>query len=331
MTSSRRGHKAGDSHGGLPRKLVVAALCTDGRGRVLLSRRLPSQPMGGLWELPGGKVEPGEAPAAALARELHEELGCDAEIGSVYDVVHHLYARFELVMVVYRVELLGAPEARQVERLEWVPPRELGGYEVLPADVALVEEIARRGAVERRLPPRTFDQLTLDARHGGLSPHYLKMRLEEEIDRAARYSRPLSLLLVDVDDLGAVNDRHGRAVGDAVLHQIAASMTENARAVDRLGRVSGGGFALVLPETPGGAAFGIAERLRADVAARRFTALARNDSLVELRCTISCGVASTRGGRTAATSRLEARADAALWRAKVAGRNRTVVDTSGSA
>ena len=84
------------------RKLVVAALCVDASVRVLLTRRRDEQPMGGLWELPGGKVEPSETPAAALAREIEEELGCACSVGAVYDVVHHLYPRFELVMIVYR-------------------------------------------------------------------------------------------------------------------------------------------------------------------------------------------------------------------------------------
>jgi 8-oxo-dGTP diphosphatase len=129
------------------RKLVVAALCTDARGRVLLTQRLPGQPMGGLWELPGGKVEPGEAPVAALARELSEELGCAARVGAVYDVVHHGYTHFELVMIVYHAELLGTPTAREVAACAWVAPHDLITYEVLPADVELLAAIARRGAV----------------------------------------------------------------------------------------------------------------------------------------------------------------------------------------
>lgn len=313
----------------LPRKLVVAALCSDSRGRVLLTKRLADQPMGGLWELPGGKVEPGEAPSVALAREIAEELGCACAVGPVYDVVHHLYPRFELVLVVYRVELRGTPTPRQVERLSWVVPSELESYDVLPADVELVRTIARRGSVDARPVVRTFDELTRDPRRGGLGSHYLRLRLDEELDRAARYTRPLSLVLVDVDDLGAINDRHGRAVGDEVLAQLMEITTDNARAIDRVGSFSRGGFAIVLPETPTGAALGIAERLRAEVAGRRFAASTAASSPVEVRCTVSCGVASTRGGGGAATMRLEARADAALWRAKVAGRNRTVVDSSG--
>lgn len=313
----------------LPRKLVVAALCSDARGRVLLTKRLADQPMGGLWELPGGKVEPGEAPSVALAREIAEELGCACAVGTVYDVVHHVYPRFELVLLVYRVELVGTPTPRQVERLAWVVPSELGRYEVLPADVELLRTIARRGFVESRPVACSFDELTRDPRRGGLGSHYLRLRLDEEIDRAARYTRPLSLVLVDVDDLGAINDRHGRSVGDEVLAQLMELTTDNARAIDRVGSFSRGGFALVLPETPAGAALGIAERLRAEVAGRRFAALTVAAANVEVRCTVSCGVASTRGGGGADTMRLEARADGALWRAKVAGRNRTVVDSSG--
>jgi len=324
----------------LARKLVVAALVTDERGRVLLSQRKPDQPMGGLWELPGGKVEPGEAPAAALAREVEEELGCTAQVGAVYEVVHFLYPRFELVMIVYRTELVGTPQTRQVARLAWVAPAALPSYEVLAADVALLRGIAERGSVDlvpAGPPPpsasrRSFETLTRDTRSGGLNAHYLRLRIDEELDRSARYTRPLSLILVDVDDLGAVNDRHGRAAADEVLAQLVVLMTRNARTIDRVGRWSGGGFALLLPETPTGAAFGIAERLRADIAARRFAAPGvATGSRLELRCTVSCGVASTRGGATPETSSLPARADAALWRAKVAGRNRTVVDSEGSA
>ena len=317
----------------LERKLVVAALITDSSGRVLLSHRLPEQPMGGMWELAGGKVEPGEPPPVALAREVEEELGCACIVGSVYEVVHHLYPRFELVMLVYRVELRGTPTTRAVAALAWVPPAELPRYEVLPADVALLARIAQRGSVERRAPSRraSFQSLTHAPGTGGLDTHYLHDRLREELDRAARYSRPLSIILVDVDDLGPINDRHGRAVGDQVLAQLVALMTKNARAIDRVGHTSGAGFAILLPETSAGAALGIAERMRADVAARRFEVRGSAEGVRrEVRCTISCGVASLRGGRAAEADPLLGRADAALWRAKLTGRNRTVL-ASGDA
>jgi mutator protein MutT len=316
----------------LPRKLVVAALCTDREGRVLLSRRRDEQPMGGLWELPGGKVESGEDPAAALARELDEELGCGCEVGAVHEVVHHVYPRFELVMIVYRVELRGLPAARQVAELAWVAPAQLTAYEVLPADVALLRRIAQRGHVVPPAPEAaTFESLTRDPGTGSLNAHHLHHRLVEEIERASRYARPLSLILIDVDELAAINDRHGRAVGDQIIAQLVALMTHSARAIDRVGRVNGGGFALLLPETPAGAALGISERLRADIAARRFIASGPVEGVRhELQCTVSCGVAAARPGRSVESEGLLARADAALWRAKITGRNRTVVDSDGA-
>jgi len=128
-----------------PRKLVVAALVRDSDGRVLLSRRRPEQPMGNLWELPGGKVEPGEDPRDALAREISEELGCGARVGRIDDVVFHRYPAFDLVMLVYTTALDGTPRAVDVSEVAWVAPRDLLQYEVLPADVPLVERLAREG------------------------------------------------------------------------------------------------------------------------------------------------------------------------------------------
>lgn len=129
----------------MARKLVVAALVRDPEGRVLLSRRRDDQPMGGLWELPGGKVEEGEAPADALRREVFEELGAGCRVGAIYDVIFHRYAAFDLLMLVYRCELDGAPRAVEVAAIEWVEPARLGAFEVLPADVPLVERLAREG------------------------------------------------------------------------------------------------------------------------------------------------------------------------------------------
>jgi 8-oxo-dGTP diphosphatase len=124
------------------RKLVVAALCRDDAGRILLTQRRADQPMPLLWEFPGGKVEPGEAPVAALARELREELGCDARVGRIDDVVFHAYADFDLYMLVYACTLAGTPRPVEVADVRWVPPAELSRYEVLPADVALVARLA---------------------------------------------------------------------------------------------------------------------------------------------------------------------------------------------
>ncbi|MDB4965067.1 MAG: hydrolase [Myxococcales bacterium] len=98
-----------------------------------------------LWEFPGGKVEPGEAPVSALAREIQEELGCVCRVGRIEEVVFHPYPDFDLYMLVYACVLDGEPRPVEVAQLEWVPPAELTRYPVLPADVALVERLAREG------------------------------------------------------------------------------------------------------------------------------------------------------------------------------------------
>ncbi len=129
-----------------PRKLVVAALCRDGAGRILLTQRRADQPMPLKWEFPGGKVEPGEAPVDALAREIREELGCDARVGRIDDVVFHAYAEFDLYMLVYACTLVGEPRPVEVADARWVAPAELVGFDVLPADVALVRRLAAEAA-----------------------------------------------------------------------------------------------------------------------------------------------------------------------------------------
>ena len=128
-----------------PRKLVVAGLIRDDRRRVLLGRRRPDQPMPNQWELPGGKVEPGESPTDALRRELNEELGCDAEVGRIDDVVFFAYPEFDLYMLVYTVRLLGTPRAVEIADLAWVEPADLPSWDLLPADKPLAARLAREG------------------------------------------------------------------------------------------------------------------------------------------------------------------------------------------
>jgi 8-oxo-dGTP diphosphatase len=124
------------------RKLVVAALVREG-GRVLVSRRRPDQAMPNLWEFPGGKVEPGEAPTAALSREVREELGCDIDVGRIHEVVFHAYADFDLYMLVYEaVVSAGEPRALEVAEVAWVEASRLPTLELLPADYPLARRLA---------------------------------------------------------------------------------------------------------------------------------------------------------------------------------------------
>jgi len=131
-----------------PRKLVVAGLIIGADRRVLITQRRADQALPLQWEFPGGKVEPGEAPVAALARELAEELGVRVTVGRIWDVLFHAYPDFDLVMLVYACRLAPGSEPRAVEvaDLAWVAADELpGAWDILPADRPLVERLAAEG------------------------------------------------------------------------------------------------------------------------------------------------------------------------------------------
>ncbi len=130
------------------RKLVVAGLIIGEDGRVLIAQRRADQALPLQWEFPGGKVEPGEAPAAALARELREELGVTAIVGRIWDVLFHPYPAFDLVMLVYACRLAPGeiPRAVEVADLVWVATDELPGtWDILPADRPLVDRLIAEG------------------------------------------------------------------------------------------------------------------------------------------------------------------------------------------
>ena len=117
---------------------VVAGVIRDVRGHVLLARRTEGRDLAGLWEFPGGKVEPGEAPAAALARELQEELGIQATIGAPLIRVPQRYPDKRLVLDVYDVAHRGMPRGLEGQALAWVAPSDLPAYPMPPADRPVV-------------------------------------------------------------------------------------------------------------------------------------------------------------------------------------------------
>lgn len=122
---------------------MVAALVRDQQGKVLVSQRRADQSLPLHWEFPGGKIEPGEAPEAALTREIREELGCQVEVGAIFEVVFHAYESFDLYMLVYAARIVGGvPEARQVAAVAWVPASELPEMTLPPADYPLARRLA---------------------------------------------------------------------------------------------------------------------------------------------------------------------------------------------
>ena len=127
------------------RKLVVAGLIVRD-GLVLITQRRADQALPLQWEFPGGKVEAGEAPTAALARELAEEIGVTVEVGRIWDVLFHAYPTFDLVMLVYACRIVeGEPRAVEVADLAWVKATELPRWDILPADRPLVDRLVSEG------------------------------------------------------------------------------------------------------------------------------------------------------------------------------------------
>ncbi|KAF1013977.1 MAG: CTP pyrophosphohydrolase [Stenotrophomonas maltophilia] len=115
---------------------VVAAVITDARGRVLLNRRTENRDTAGLWEFPGGKREAGESSEQALARELREELGIEAEIGEWLMDVPQRYPDKHLTLEVRHVRAWkGSPRGREGQAITWVAPEKLGRYSMPPADL----------------------------------------------------------------------------------------------------------------------------------------------------------------------------------------------------
>jgi 8-oxo-dGTP diphosphatase len=129
-----------------PRKLVVAGLIVGEDRRILITQRRADQALPLQWEFPGGKVELGEAPVAALIRELQEEIGVTVDVGRVWDVLFHAYPAFDLVMLVYTCRIAsGTPRAVEVADLRWVEAVDLPGWDILPADRPLVDRLVADG------------------------------------------------------------------------------------------------------------------------------------------------------------------------------------------
>jgi 8-oxo-dGTP diphosphatase len=127
-----------------PILLVVACALVDADRRVLIAQRPEDKNMGGLWEFPGGKVEPDESPEDAIIRELQEELGVEAKQACLAPLTFtsFSYEKFHLLMPLYVCrKWQGTPQLREHSALKWVRPQQMRDYPMPPADEPLVAHL----------------------------------------------------------------------------------------------------------------------------------------------------------------------------------------------
>src|SRR5262249_26589570 len=152
--------------------------------------------------------------------------------------------------------------------------------------------------------------------------------LQKEIGRAERSTRPLTVLMLDIDDFKGINDRWGHPVGDAILQRVTAEIRAGVRGdMDLVARYGGEEFAVILPETPSPVAFDVAERIRRRIDERLFRPPEGEEII---RITASIGLATYPDDARDKEQLLE-HADAALYRAKRGGKNAVAVYTSTAA
>ena len=129
----------------LPFHVIGVGVVLDCRGRVLIDQRLPEGLLGGLWEFPGGKQEPGEAIEATIARELREELAIEAEVGEELITLEHSYSHKRLRFVVHLCRwLAGEPQALASQQVRWVAPDGLAAFPFPAANARIIAALLER-------------------------------------------------------------------------------------------------------------------------------------------------------------------------------------------
>lgn len=194
-------------------------------------------------------------------------------------------------------------------------------------DSTLLERTVRYASEHARKLDALRDLAIRDDLTGLYNRRQMDKLLEEEVNRCLRYSHPLSLIILDIDNFKSINDTYGHLAGDQVLRSIAGMFADRLRSTDSIARYGGDELAVILPETSERGSLMVAERMQLAVAAHDFTAALtpeqRARQLPGLCPTVSIGVACASDGDYTAES-LFAAADPALYQAKRAGRNRTV-------
>jgi diguanylate cyclase (GGDEF)-like protein len=173
-----------------------------------------------------------------------------------------------------------------------------------------------------RLNQELKRQSTVDALTGAYSRSFFLQRAEDEVNRALRYGRALSLVFIDIDHFKEINDEQGHLAGDLVLRELGSLFRRNVRNADVLGRYGGDEFIWLLPETDLDMAVCAADKVVNEVRVQRFELSGKGTSRATISVTASLGAAGLLPGEDVES--LLSRADEALYKAKTAGRDRLV-------
>jgi mutator protein MutT len=126
--------------------ITVVAAVIEQEERFLVTRRPAGAHLAGLWEFPGGKIDPDESHRAALQREIREELDADVEVGELAFATTHAYSDRTVALYFYRCTLLGSPRPLLGQEMQWVTRPELPLLGFPPADAQLIERLTKSGA-----------------------------------------------------------------------------------------------------------------------------------------------------------------------------------------
>ncbi len=231
--------------------------------------------------------------------------------------MHAANARIFLAGNVYRIEDLGSTNGTFVNDAPIEGPRRLENGDLIRCGGSVLKFIAG-GNVEAMYHEEIYHLAITDGLTQAANKRHLLDFLEREIARAVRHERPLSLVMFDIDHFKRINDSFGHLAGDRMLVGIAQYVAASVRRDELFSRYGGEEFAVVLPETGLDEAAGFCERIRAMIDGAIFEF---DDH--QMRATISLGATSLRKGDTVQS--LVERADAQLYQAKRAGRNRVCI------
>ena len=188
--------------------LIRGACAPQTQDKILMSRRLEGAHLAGSWEFPGGKVELGEDPREALARELREELNIEVSVGQIYAVGHHAYPEKDVVLLIYECWHTGGdPEALEVADFSWLTPHEVCALPLPPADEEVITRLNQEVLLTLNRPTQSAPSPTSQQRQ---RPSLGQLTLKESA---------LNATLHGLEDTREVGARLGRLLREAYRAQ----------------------------------------------------------------------------------------------------------------